>query len=119
VTLDSPERGLLLLRVRDEIRMTLDAYRTLYGSSVTFGVRKQMQAELGMPEVEAEIGVRSGRGGCCTNDHGAASPRLWPSCGGAAGCRCGLAVSGWGWVGPQVQHSRRSPASLALSTRRN
>ncbi len=32
VTLESPERGLLLLRVRDEIRMTLDAYKTLYDS---------------------------------------------------------------------------------------
>jgi dynein light intermediate chain len=75
VTLDSPERGLLLLRVRDEIRMTLDAYRTLYGSSVTFGVRKQMQAELGMPEVEAEIGVRSG-GGWGKNDNRVASLQL-------------------------------------------
>ena len=32
VTIESPERGLLLLRVRDEIRMTLDAYKTLYDS---------------------------------------------------------------------------------------
>lgn len=45
VTMDGPERGLLLLRVRDEIRMTVDAYKTLYDSSVTFGVRKQMAAE--------------------------------------------------------------------------
>ena len=29
VTLDGPERGLLLLRVRDEIRMTIDAYKIL------------------------------------------------------------------------------------------
>ena len=27
VSLNSPERGLLLLRVRDEIQMTLDAYK--------------------------------------------------------------------------------------------
>ncbi|CAN0402754.1 unnamed protein product [Ascophyllum nodosum] len=39
VTLDSPERGLLCLRVRDEIRMTIDAYKTLFDSSVTFGIR--------------------------------------------------------------------------------
>ena len=45
VTLNGAERGLLLLRVRDEIRMTIDAYKTLYDSSVTFGVRKQLQAE--------------------------------------------------------------------------
>jgi len=30
VTLSEPERGLLLLRVRDEIRMTIAAYQTLY-----------------------------------------------------------------------------------------
>lgn len=30
VTLDQAERGLLLLRVRDEIRMTIAAYQTLY-----------------------------------------------------------------------------------------
>jgi dynein light intermediate chain, axonemal len=29
VTLDGPERGLLLLRVRDEIRMSVDAYKIL------------------------------------------------------------------------------------------
>merc|ERR1711968_326411 len=57
VTLDGPERGLLLLRVRDEIRMTIDAYKTLYDSSVTFGVRKQLQAEQGMTELEQQIAV--------------------------------------------------------------
>ena len=55
VTLDGPERGLLLLRVRDEIRMTIDAYKTLYDSSVTFGVRKQLQAEQGMADLEKSV----------------------------------------------------------------
>ena len=55
VTINSPERGLLMLRVRDEIRMTIDAYKTLYQSSVTFGVRKQLQAEQGMADMEAQI----------------------------------------------------------------
>ena len=32
LTLDGPERGLLLLRVRDEVRMTVDAYKVLYDS---------------------------------------------------------------------------------------
>ena len=32
VTLSEPERGLLLLRVRDEIKMTIAAYQTLYQS---------------------------------------------------------------------------------------
>lgn len=55
VTLDGPERGLLCLRVRDEIRMTIDAYKTLYDSSVTFGVKKQLQAEQGMAEMEEQV----------------------------------------------------------------
>jgi dynein light intermediate chain len=40
VTIGSPERGVLLMRVRDEHKMTLAAYQTLYQSSVGFGVRK-------------------------------------------------------------------------------
>merc|ERR1712139_190515 len=47
VTINCPERGLLLLRVRDEIRMSIAAYQTLYQSSVTFGTRKQLQSEQG------------------------------------------------------------------------
>ena len=35
------------LRVRDEIRMSIAAYQTLYQSSVTFGTRKQLQSEQG------------------------------------------------------------------------
>ena len=35
--------------------MTIDAYKTLYESSVTFGVRKQLQAEQGMGEMETMI----------------------------------------------------------------
>ena len=30
------------MRVRDEAKMTISAYQTLYQSSVTFGVRKQV-----------------------------------------------------------------------------
>jgi len=36
VTLDGPERGLLLLRVRDEIRMTIDAYKILVSQFFCF-----------------------------------------------------------------------------------
>ena len=35
--------------------MTMDAYRTLYESSISFGVRKQLQAEEGLPELEATL----------------------------------------------------------------
>mmetsp|Transcript_34415 Transcript_34415/g.50552 ORF Transcript_34415/g.50552 Transcript_34415/m.50552 type:complete len:243 (+) Transcript_34415:155-883(+) len=55
ITLECPERGLLLLRVRDEVKMTIDAYKTLYESSVTFGVRKQLEAEQGMDELEKQV----------------------------------------------------------------
>lgn len=55
VTLSEPERGLLLLRVRDEIKMTIAAYQTLYQSSVTFAMRKQLQAEHGKAELEQRI----------------------------------------------------------------
>merc|ERR1711959_360644 len=55
VTINCPERGLLLLRVRDEIRMSIAAYQTLYQSSVTFGTRKQLQAEQGKAETENMI----------------------------------------------------------------
>jgi hypothetical protein len=44
VTIDCPERGLLLMRVRDELKMTISDYETLYESSVTFGMRKQLQS---------------------------------------------------------------------------
>uniref|UniRef100_A0A6P7GVD2 Inner dynein arm light chain, axonemal n=1 Tax=Diabrotica virgifera virgifera TaxID=50390 RepID=A0A6P7GVD2_DIAVI len=36
VTINCAERGLLLLRVRDEMRMTIEAYQALYCSSVAF-----------------------------------------------------------------------------------
>lgn len=55
VTINQPERGLLLLRVRDEIRMSIAAYQTLYQSSVTFGTRKQLQSEQGKAETEQMI----------------------------------------------------------------
>lgn len=55
VTIESPERGLLLLRVRDEVRMTIAAYQTLYESSITFGMRKALQAEQGNTELQNNI----------------------------------------------------------------
>jgi dynein light intermediate chain len=55
VTISCGERGLLLLRVRDEIRMTISAYQTLYESSVAFGMRKALQAEQGKSDMERQI----------------------------------------------------------------
>ncbi|XP_035250175.1 axonemal dynein light intermediate polypeptide 1-like [Anguilla anguilla] len=51
-TISCTERGLLLLRVRNEIRMCMAAYQTLYESSVGFGIRKVLQSEIGKAELE-------------------------------------------------------------------
>ena len=42
-TINCAERGFLLVRVRDEVKMTILAYQTLYESSVAYGMRKAMQ----------------------------------------------------------------------------
>ncbi|KAG8588316.1 hypothetical protein GDO81_005948 [Engystomops pustulosus] len=55
VTINCAERGVLLLRVRDEIHMTISAYQTLYESSVAFGMRKALQAEQGKSDMEKRI----------------------------------------------------------------
>ena len=44
-TVTCAERGLLLLKARDELRMTVKAYRDLYESSIAFGIRKAQQGE--------------------------------------------------------------------------
>lgn len=60
VTVNCAERGLLLLRVRDEMRMTISAYQTLYESAVAFGMRKALQTEQGKNEMEARIQTLEG-----------------------------------------------------------
>ena len=52
ITLETPERGLVLLRVRDEIRMSLAAYQTLYLNAVAFGSRKAVSAEKAVAELD-------------------------------------------------------------------
>lgn len=55
VTVNTAERGVLLTRVRDEMRMTIAAYQTLYESAVAFGVRKTLLTEQGKEEMKARI----------------------------------------------------------------
>merc|ERR1719305_2148433 len=60
ITINCAERGLLLLRVRDELRMTVVAYQGLYESSVAYGMRKalrseQLKAELNKKTKEVEM----------------------------------------------------------------
>lgn len=45
VSLICVERGLMLLRVRDEIQMTIAAYQAFYESSMVFGMRKALHDE--------------------------------------------------------------------------
>ena len=55
VTLDLPERGLILMRVRDELNMTIDAYKQLYEGSLSYTVKKQLQATKGIDELQERI----------------------------------------------------------------
>lgn len=58
-TLECAERGLMLLRVRDEIRMTIQAYQTLFESSMAYGMRKVLLSEQGKSECSSKVRFRS------------------------------------------------------------
>merc|ERR1711976_600764 len=45
ITINCSHRGLLLVRVRDEMRLTIQAYQTLYESVLAYGMRKALQGE--------------------------------------------------------------------------
>ena len=45
-----------MVRVRDEIKMTVQAYQTLYESSIGYGMRKALMAEQGKNEMVQNIG---------------------------------------------------------------
>ena len=55
VAVDCPERGLLMMRLRNELRMTTDAYQALYEASVGLGRRKSIEAERGKQEMADKI----------------------------------------------------------------
>ena len=55
VTIDNPERGLLLLKVRDEIKMSIASYQILYESAILYGIRKQLQEEDAKLELKKEL----------------------------------------------------------------
>jgi dynein light intermediate chain len=55
VTIDNPDRGLLLLRVRDEIKMSIASYQILYESAKLYGIRKQLQAEDTREELRKQL----------------------------------------------------------------
>lgn len=55
ITIQCAERGFLLVRVRDELRMTIQAYQTLYESSIAYGMRKALMAECRKNEMQTTI----------------------------------------------------------------
>merc|ERR1719410_1741749 len=56
ICINLPERGLLSLRVRDEAKMTIETYQTLYQSSLAFGMRKCIQSQSEVLALNQEIG---------------------------------------------------------------
>lgn len=57
VTINCAERGLLLLRVRDEMKMTVTAYQTLYESAIAWGMRKALESEQGKTDMEKKVSL--------------------------------------------------------------
>ncbi|KAM9861119.1 axonemal dynein light intermediate polypeptide 1-like [Aulostomus maculatus] len=55
VTISCVERGLLLARVREENKKTVDSYQKLHKSLVSFGVRRQLQAHQENTDLEKRI----------------------------------------------------------------
>lgn len=42
ITLHCAEQGYMLIQIRDEINMTIDAYQGLYESTIAYGIRKKL-----------------------------------------------------------------------------
>ena len=42
ITINCSHRGLLLVRIRDELKMNIESYRNLYESVLAYGMRKAM-----------------------------------------------------------------------------
>lgn len=55
VTVGCIEQGLLLFRIRNELRMTINYYRRAYESGVKFGLNKAIEAELTLIENDGKV----------------------------------------------------------------
>ena len=55
ITINWAERRFLLARVKEEVKMTIQAYQTLFESSIAFGMRKTLQAEQRTAEMNIKI----------------------------------------------------------------
>ncbi|KRX02411.1 hypothetical protein PPERSA_10028 [Pseudocohnilembus persalinus] len=54
ITIDCHERGLLLVRVRNEFKNQLEAYKNLYESSIAYGMRKMIDSEKKKTDLNTE-----------------------------------------------------------------
>ena len=55
VTLNCLERGILLMRIKKEIEMTVSSYQTLYERSIAYGIRTLLIAEEEKKELDMKI----------------------------------------------------------------
>lgn len=55
ITIDCPERGLLLRKIRDEVDMSIDAYQSLFDASHAYGQHALHEATRGRAEMLARI----------------------------------------------------------------
>lgn len=54
ITIDCSARGKLLVRVRDELRMTIQSFQSLYESAIAWGMRKVIRVEQLKDAIEEE-----------------------------------------------------------------
>merc|ERR1712048_326850 len=54
-TINCPERGLMLQRCRNESKMTLRAYETLYETNLGYGSRKGIEANMSLEEIKNDL----------------------------------------------------------------
>lgn len=64
MTVGCVEQGLLLFRIRNELRATLDSYRRAYGSGVEFGLRKAIKAELELERIVSQVSILDSKTQC-------------------------------------------------------
>lgn len=55
ITIENPERGFVLKRLRDELKMTFSVFKTLYDSSVAYSTRKSLLIECSHTEFDRTV----------------------------------------------------------------
>ena len=55
ITINLPERGIMAVRIKNEAKMTIDTYQTLYEGSLAFGMRKSIESKQEIINLKNEI----------------------------------------------------------------